>query len=961
MRLRLLVSLQSIWIVTLLVVALITGTQVGARTEHEIQVQAERTAQRRLGNLGRFMQERVGDLRLLAEDPLFVGWFDARMVGDRLRRIEDAYQVYAGLRVVAADGTILASTATAAVGGIDRSVVEQRPATSALRVADSGRIELVQAIRYDPAEGAIIASISGEVCREVALGTYRNDFEMRLSISVRDAQGRLVLSDERGDQEQAQQTLGLDDLPEVMRGWTITIGVPRTYISTEMFQASSELWLTLVLMSLVGLVAVVWVANSLARRIGALAERAEALSYAPASAERILAPPGSSRELVVLGDAINAMMDAIRQRLAEVERVKERLRLANVAGGIGVWDWDLASGRMQCDGGMLLLLGLSNEAHSSQSRRWIDHIVDEDRERVRAAIQSSSERGGDFSTDFTVLNPDGSRRVLRTKAEVRRLSGAGVRMLGVTWDVTSEVATLARLQAATVELDVREERLRLALESGHVGLWDWSIASGDIHLSHTYEAMLGHAPGTIPGRIEAFYERIHPEDAGRVRAAIDAHLAGQGEDIRQELRMRHADGSWRWILSSGGIVRRDATGRPLRMIGTHLDITSMKEVQQDLARARSDAEAAAQAKSEFLATMSHEIRTPMNGVIGATSLLSGTALTAEQQDLVGIVRSSGESLLNLLNDILDYSKIEAGRMELEQKPVDLVRVVNDVVALFVGSAQSRSLALTVAGLGVDAWAMGDAGRIRQVLGNLLSNALKFTDAGGVQAGLSRDGGCWVVAVRDSGCGIPPEQLRRLFQRFTQVDQSYSRRHGGTGLGLAISQRLIEAMGGAIEVSSEPGRGSTFAVRLPSCAAPAGAVQAAEAPQAVVLPAARVLLAEDHPINAKVAEAMLTRMGLSVRVVTDGRQAVEAWREGGWDLILMDCQMPEMDGLEATRAIREEEARRGLARTTIVALTANAFAEDREACLASGMDDLVAKPITRQILAAACERWLGRAG
>jgi len=371
------------------------------------------------------------------------------------------------------------------------------------------------------------------------------------------------------------------------------------------------------------------------------------------------------------------------------------------------------------------------------------------------------------------------------------------------------------------------------------------------------------------------------------------------------------------------------------------------------------AEAANAAKSTFLATMSHEIRTPLNGVLGMAQAMAGDELSERQRDRLSVIHRSGEALLAILNDVLDLSKIEAGKLELEHMEFELAEVARGAYSAFTALANKKGLSFALDIEGARGRYLGDPTRLRQILYNLISNALKFTEQGEIRVTAIRDGDMLELSVRDTGVGIARENLAKLFAKFDQLDSSTTRRFGGTGLGLAICRELAVLMQGEIAVESELGLGSKFTLRVPlervgderPIATMAEARSSAEAPDIAL----RVLAAEDNTVNQLVLKTLLHQMGVEPTVVDNGEQAVTAWEEGDWDVILMDVQMPVMDGITATGLIRNREVDAGRPRTPIIALTANAMSHQVEQYLTAGMDGHVAKPIQAAELFAALTR------
>ena len=501
------------------------------------------------------------------------------------------------------------------------------------------------------------------------------------------------------------------------------------------------------------------------------------------------------------------------------------------------------------------------------------------------------------------------------------------------------------------------------------------------------QAYLAAAATIVP---ELEYTKTPRRDAPIVASAraVDKPLLSA---LSAELRLRDA----RFVERAGRGAEAallDTAGRPIGFIGWRPDrpsadmfgrkpwqvalftglvlivvgvlIYSLRRQARSMAQARDRAEAGDRAKSEFIANMSHEIRTPLNGVLGMAQVMETHELSAPQRDRLRVMRESGAALLTLLNELLDFAKIEAGRLEVESAAFDLDRLVSEVVATFEGMAGAKGLALSVAvsPAARGAW-VGDALRIRQVLSNLVSNAVKFTERGGVTLDVTAEDGTLRFRVTDTGIGLASAQIPGLFDKFIQADASTTRRYGGTGLGLSIVRALVELMGGEVSAESRPGEGACFTVVLRLArAAEAGVAAGAEA---VAQPVAggralRVLAAEDNPTNRLVLAALLEPLGAELTLVGDGREAVEAYAAGGFDVVLMDVQMPEMNGVDATRAIRAMEACDGRDPTPVLALTANVMSHQLESYRAAGMDGHIAKPVEVAGLYAALEGVLQQA-
>lgn len=517
-----------------------------------------------------------------------------------------------------------------------------------------------------------------------------------------------------------------------------------------------------------------------------------------------------------------------------------------------------------------------------------------------------------------------------------------------------------RTRQMVVEGELREtrERLDLAIKGTSDGLWDWNPTTNDLYLSPRLREMYGYTLQELPNNIEAMQALIHPEDLHEALNLAGRYLAREVPRYEHVMRVRHKDGTWRWIMSRGTAIW-NRQGAATRMVGVHTDITSIKRMEQELREAKGRADTANRAKTNFLANMSHEIRTPMNAIIGIADIMRRKMPeNMQDREYIDALHISARSLFSLINDLLDLSKLDDGSLQLEQVSFDIHNLLQEAATVARVRAQEKNITVSVLiSPKLPVLMIGDPTRLRQIVTNLLSNAVKFTEYGSVtvSAGLTPIGHL-EIRVKDTGIGVPREARRTIFEKFTQSDPSITRRFGGTGLGLSICRELAELMGGEIELISAEGKGSEFIVTVPLPAAASisedSTVISADPP----LPdhtRGTVLLVEDYKPNVLVARTVLSSLGFGCEVASTGTEACDALcgeRHGNYVAALMDVQLPDINGVDVTRRVRAHETTQKLHHLPIIAMTAHAMMGDREKFIAAGMDAYIAKPFDPDDLA-----------
>ena len=631
------------------------------------------------------------------------------------------------------------------------------------------------------------------------------------------------------------------------------------------------------------------------------------------------------------------------------KRTERRLLLAaERLAGVGHWRLDLITNTLFWSDEVYRIHGYEPGEITPDLEFAVNAYHPDDREALMAAIARGLETGESYKHRMRLIRRDGNERLVLTHADTERgADGKVTAMFGVFQDVTEQEQTHAAVAAS-------ERAFRNLAEQTSDIIAVFRLDGTFRYVSPGITRLTGWEPDELIGR--KTWDVIHPDDHAQVKQAYaDFFAAGPGGPSPQ-LRYRglHKDGSYRWLDAQPSILW-DEDGRPIEIQDNARDATATKRLEDDLKAERDRAEAAARAKTEFLANMSHELRTPLTSVIGFAGLLKQSeGLCADERRYVDRIATSSDALLGVINDILDYSKLEAEAVGLDPLAFDPRAMISGASGIIESQCEAKGLKLVEhVSEEVPQGLVGDEGRLRQVMLNFLSNAVKFTSSGEVTLAASYEAGWFGVAVTDTGIGISADKAARLFERFVQADASTTRTFGGTGLGLAISRRLIEMMGGEVGVDSRPGEGSTFWFKVPLVATDMVDSQAGQAGDVEVDAGLRILMADDAMANRELVSAIMAGLGLTLDVVENGAEAVEAVRTGGYDLVLMDVHMPVMDGLTATREIRAMAGETGQVR--VIALTANVQPEQVQLCHEAGMNAHVGKPIHVAELIATIQR------
>ncbi len=653
----------------------------------------------------------------------------------------------------------------------------------------------------------------------------------------------------------------------------------------------------------------------------------------------------------------------IKEIQLETEKAKKQFELAVAGTNDGIWDWDIKTNALFLSKRWKDMLGYEDHELKNHLYTFFQLVYAEDMPALDKYIQAYlSGKIQNYSIEFRMKHKDGSLKWILAKGEaLRDRYGVPYRMAGSHSDIT---------QRRQMEEQLRENsiRLELAMDAGEHGFWDWNLITDNTFFSPTYYTMLGYEDQELPMNLDTFMKLVHPEDAQKVMPIIQQSIE-KATSYEVEFRLKCKDGSYKWVMGKGKAYFDDQSGKPTRAVGVHIDIDGRKRAENELIKKNkmleettkmantmaAEAAAANAAKSEFLANMSHEIRTPMNSILGFSEIMFNTTNDKKQKNYLNTILDSGQTLLSLINDILDLSKIEAGKMDISYEPIDLRMIIADIRRLFSQNAEDKNIELiTEIDENFPHTVLVDEIRLRQILLNITGNAIKFTNKGYVKITLtilniSNDNLGFEIAVEDTGIGVAPQQQSLIFESFRQASGQDSRQYSGTGLGLSISKKLVELMNGEIRLSSTPGKGSTFTIVFQN-------IQYSKSNEEKQLEymwndevldfrKQKVLLIDDVAYNRQLVEGYLENNNLLIYEAENGALAIEAARNYQPDLILMDLRMPVMDGYHATRILKQDP---DLKNIPVVALTASTMKGQNEEP-EKLFNGILHKPVKKQAL------------
>ena len=644
----------------------------------------------------------------------------------------------------------------------------------------------------------------------------------------------------------------------------------------------------------------------------------------------------------------------VRQAEAALRESQKSLAKAQEIACLGNWDFITVTGELFWSDETYRLFGQERGAFKPTMALYYDMVHPDDLPALREKIERAlSEPSYEYHADYRHLRPDGSTLYFTEQGEVTwDEEGQAMRFFGTVMDITDR----KQKENALAESELLN---RMIVHAAQVAVWDWDLVSDVTVWNEKLTEMFGHSAGRVEHSQQWWLNFIHPEDYQRVLNGMVHYLSSEDQSWHEEYRFKRADGQWATVIDWGVAINNGAD-KPVRMVGAMMDISKHKELEEELHRAKIQAEAANAAKSAFLSAMSHDIRTPMNAILGMGEVLRESGLNQEQGETLEVLTHAGETLLSLINDILDLSKIEAGQLQMEAIPFDLHELIEITYHILLQNARAKGIHFffRIQSQCPDQ-VVGDPQRLRQILLNLLGNAIKFTDKGHVNLMVENEKEDNIrFSVTDTGIGIPQSQLETIFDPFRQAEDSTSRRFGGTGLGLSICKRLAQAMAGEIEVESQTGKGSVFqfTAKLPrvvetlSHREPSQTTrketQEIEPEREAMKTSLHILLVDDAQDNRMVISAFLKTTPHRIKKAVNGEEAVRMFQSETFDLVLMDMQMPVLDGFGATKRIRAWEREQGHRPTPIVALTANAMKEDTKKTLQAGCDLHLTKPVRR---------------